>query len=165
MSVQAIVEALTKMTQLHASLLTISTSKTESLKTGDINQLQELLSQERKHVQAINQLEKKRMDMINSWSEARQLDPTAMTVSVMLENHLDGSEKESLEQITTTLAETIVQLKQQEQLNKELTQQSLQFIQLSMDMIAPTIKSINYGNKQDKQADQLTKRSVFDSKA
>ncbi|MDL4839217.1 flagellar protein FlgN [Aquibacillus rhizosphaerae] len=165
MSVQPIVEILTNMTQLHESLLTISKSKTDALKKGNMELLQDLLVQERKHAKAINQLEEKRIEMIGVWSEAQGLDATTTTVSVMLDNHLQGSEKDSLEKVTTKLAQMLVQLKQQEQLNKDLTKQSLQFIQLSLDMIAPTIKNINYGNQAQKRADQGTKRSVFDSKA
>ncbi|MRH41969.1 flagellar protein FlgN [Aquibacillus halophilus] len=165
MSIQSIVEVLTTMTQLHDSLFTVSKNKTEALKQGNMEQLQDLLVQERKHVKAINQLEVKRIEMINKWSESQGLDNDSITVSVMLDNYLQGVEKESLEKVTTVLAETLLQLKQQEELNKQLTQQSLQFIQLSMDMIAPTIKNINYGNKTENRADQITKRSVFDSKA
>ncbi|MBM7570247.1 flagellar protein FlgN [Aquibacillus albus] len=162
MSVKPIVEALDKLTQLHQSLLKLSKDKTESLKKGSIDQLQALLVQERKHVQAINQLEEKRMKLVENWAITNQLDPAAINVSSMLEILKQDSDKELLKNATTQLAEIMVELKQQEKLNQELTQQSLQFVQLTMDMISPTLRNMNYGNSAKQQSNN---RSVFDSKA
>lgn len=52
-------------------------------------------------------------------------------------------------------------LKQQEALNAELIQQSMQFIHLSLNTLEPSIQSMNYGN----QRQEAPKRSLFDSKA
>ncbi|MCT2537251.1 flagellar protein FlgN [Aquibacillus koreensis] len=165
MSVQTIVDTLSNMNKLHVSLLEVSKKKTETLKTGDIAGFQDLLAQERKHVKAINQMEANRLSLIEDWSRNQGLDPSSTTVSVMLEV-LEGSDKQNVEQATVQLAETLVELKNQEQLNKELIEQSLQFIQLSMDMISPTIKNINYSNKSIKQDQPASaSRSLFDSKA
>ncbi|CQR46396.1 FlgN protein [Paraliobacillus sp. PM-2] len=160
MLLQTIQRTLEQLVQLHQSLHAVSVQKTEALKAGEIDQLQELLKKEKKHINAINQTEQQRMEQTNKWAIANGLADEPITVTTMLE-HLHGTEDgQSLEQITTTLTETLVKLKQQEALNQQLTQQSLQFVQLSMDMIAPTINTFNYGNKQ-----QASNRSVFDSKA
>ena len=146
MSMQPIITSLQQLLELHQSLLSISENKTEVLKKGDLEGLQQLLKTERKHVQAIKKIE-------------------AQNVTALLELIDNDAEKKALEAVTTTLAEVLVELKQQEQLNQQLTQQSLQFVQLSMNMIAPTIQSINYSNKNKSTTDNTTKRSVFDSKA
>lgn len=160
MSLQAIQRPLEQLVQLHQSLYALSVQKTEVLKTGDINQLQELMKKEKKHMKAINETEQNRIEQTAKWAQANELPEESVTVTTMLEHLQDTEAGQTLEQITTTLTETLVKLKQQEQLNLQLTQQSLQFVQLSMDMIAPTIDTFNYGEKQ-----QTNKRSVFDSKA
>ncbi|WP_186580797.1 flagellar protein FlgN [Aquibacillus kalidii] len=165
MSVQSIIDTLQKIAQLHQSLLNISEMKTDVLKKGDTDELQKLLKQEQKHAQAINQLENARLGLVEKWGREKGIDSSSLTVSEMLDNHLEGPEKRDLEDVTVQLAEVLVKLKQQEDLNQQLTQQSLQFIQLSMDMINPGIKNINYGVKHTKQASQTSNRSVFDSKA
>ncbi len=165
MSVQTIVSFLEKLTQLHESLLEISHLKTEKLKDGEIDNLQELIKQEQKHVQAINQVELKRIGAVEAWAKSHQLNPNETTVSMMIESYVEGTEKDKLEKVTLKLAEVLVTLRAQEELNRQLTEQSLQFVRFSIDMIQPSIKNINYGNTKKSATDQSTNRSVFDSKA
>ncbi len=160
MPLQSIIQSLEQLTQLHQRLYSLSVQKTEILKKGDMDELQNLLKQEKKTAKAINQIEAGRLEQTTTWAKEHVLAQEKVTVTTMLE-YLQGTESgQALEQATTQLAEKLVALKQQETLNQELTQQSLQFVQLSLDMIAPTIDSFNYGNIQ-----QPSKRSVFDSKA
>jgi len=162
---QPIITSLQQLLELHQSLLSISVNKTEILKKGDLEALQQLLKTETKHVQAINKIEQQRIEQVTSWMALNKIDLEAQNVTELLEVIDNDAEKKAFEAITTKLAEVLVELKQQEQLNQQLTQQSLQFVQLSMNMIAPTIQSINYSNKNKSSADNATKRSVFDSKA
>ncbi|WP_117148967.1 MULTISPECIES: flagellar protein FlgN [Paraliobacillus] len=165
MSMQEINASLQQLLELHQSLYSISKSKTDVLKDGDTDELQQLLKKEKKHVQAVNQIEKRRLEQVSAWATSNQLDLEEPNVTSLLEVVEDTTEKQQLEDITTQLAEVLVNLKQQEQLNQQLTHQSLQFVQLSMNMIAPTIQSFNYGNQNKLNSDKETKRSVFDSKA
>ncbi|MFB1049915.1 flagellar protein FlgN [Paraliobacillus sp. JSM ZJ581] len=160
MPLQTIQHTLANLVQLHLSLYALSVQKTEALKTGDIEQLQELLKNEKKHVKAINETEQQRVEQTKEWARVNEFSEELVTVTTMLEHLEDEEASQKLEQTTTALTETLVKLKQQEALNQQLTQQSLQFVQLSMDMIVPTIDTFNYGERQ-----QTNKRSVFDSKA
>lgn len=160
MPIQQVIELLKQLQQLHQNLLVNSIDKTNALKKGDVTNLQQFVKQERKYIQAINQIEQQRIRYTTDWANANQLDSETMTVTGILNALKNEDIKTELEHITTSLAESLLQLKQQEALNKELTQQSLQFIQLSMDMIAPTIENFNYGKSK-----QTNKRSIFDSKA
>lgn len=75
----------------------------------------------------------------------------------------DGTEKTEFEKVMSALIDAIVELREVEQLNKELMEQSMQLVQLSLDMLQPSINRMNYDGKQNIQ--ESTKRSVFDSKA
>lgn len=87
-------------------------------------------------------------------------DRTITTLLKLIHNETD---QKQLEEKLTKLTKTIVNLKHQEQLNNQLIQQSLQFIQMSLGMINPTIQNMNYGKG---QSDKETRnRSMFDSKA
>ncbi|WP_079710761.1 flagellar protein FlgN [Paraliobacillus ryukyuensis] len=160
MAIEHVIDSLKQLQQLHQNLLAISKDKTEVLKKGDIDGLQALLKQERKYVKAINQVEQARIDATKDWANAQGLDPEEATATDMLKHMQDTETKNTLEELTTALANHLLELKQQEALNQQLTQQSLQFVQLSLDMISPTIENFNYGKQQ-----QTNKRSVFDSKA
>lgn len=162
MTVKPIIQAMTQMKQLHESLLALSQKKTDALKSNDTTALQKLLATERKHVQAINKVEKQRMTVVNQWYEAQGLTTTEPTISEMLEN-LEGNEQEDLQAAYNELIIVLADLKQQERLNAELTKQSLQFVNLSLDMLQPSLDSVNYGGKEEQTT--KPKRSVFDSKA
>ena len=71
-------------------------------------------------------------------------------------------DKKQLEASAVKLTEALIALKQQEQLNIALIQQSMQFVQLSLDLLSPSLTNMNYGKE---QKDQPINRSVFDSKA
>ncbi|SDK03863.1 flagellar protein FlgN [Sediminibacillus albus] len=165
MSVQPIVESLESITKLHESLLSLSIEKTECLKAGDTEKLQALLLKERKHVQAINQMEEKRQQIVQIWSESNNVPTDKATVTGMLERMEDPQDKLDLESHFLKLTNVLVELKQQEKLNQELTKQSLQFIEISIDMMDPSLKNMNYGNTSQAKSQQTNKRSLFDSKA
>lgn len=162
MPIQAIIQSLEKLVTLHRSLINISNQKTEVVKEGSVEKLQALLVQERRHVQALEQVEKKRQNEVEKWFIQEQLSGEDRTITAMLDHISDEATGTAMAQITTSLTEIITALKQQEQLNQALIQQSMKFVELSLDMMNPSIKNINYGNKQPNES---TNRSLFDSKA
>ena len=165
MPINAILSALEGLVQLHESLLQLSIKKTEQLKKGKIDELQDILTSEQKHIQAIDKLEAQRLKAVDEWAEQVQLgESDEKNVTFILAHLSDQTERHELEKLSTQLAETLVELKAQEGLNQELTQQSLQFVQMNLAMLSPTIEQMNYGNKSN-QNDPVSKRSVFDSKA
>lgn len=164
MSIERILSALERLVQLHDSLLQLSLTKTDLLKKGDIEGVQNILKTEQKHIQAVNKLEKERLTAVDKWAEQYQLSDDEKVVTEILKKVSDDGERKQLEELSTELAEKLVELKAQEALNHELTNQSLQFVQMNLDLLSPTIEQVNYGNAKS-QNDPQSKRSVFDSKA
>ncbi|MFD1038885.1 flagellar protein FlgN [Virgibacillus byunsanensis] len=162
MSVFKIIKSLHKLVDMHKTLIDISGQKTEIIKEGSVDKLQTLLIKERKHVKAIEQIEKLRQTEVKEWFTQQGSKEDPPTITRMLAIISDDEQQKELEAMTVSLTEAITQLKQQEELNQALIQQSMQFVQLSLDMINPSIKSMNYGNKKETES---IKRSVFDSKA
>lgn len=162
MSVQPIIEAMSKLCTMHESLLIISRQKSEYLKEGNVTALQQLLPKENQHVRAIEKLEKNRIQLTNEWFERYAGPETEQTITSMLEYMDDEKERAELKAVYEKLVIILADLKQQEQLNEELTRQSLQFVELSLNMLQPSAKSINYGKGKDSGD---SSRSIFDSKA
>ncbi|UOR11670.1 flagellar protein FlgN [Halobacillus amylolyticus] len=160
-NIDSIIDQMERLRQLHDSLLALSSKKTEALKSNDTEALQGILAQERKHVQAINGLEKKRMAVVAEWAVASGFMNEAPTVSEILAA-VEGVERERLQEAYDSFIIVLADLKQQEVLNAELTKQSLQFINVSLDLLQPSLNQMNYG-KPAGTVEQ--KRSVFDSKA
>lgn len=164
MSIQPIFESLEKLTQIHESLLDCSKEKTEVIKEGSAEKLQILLAKEHKLIRLLEQTEQKRQEHVDCWFEQQQVPESEdRTITHMLEilNESESDATEKLESLAIALTEVITKLKQQEQLNQALIEQSMKFIQMSLNILNPTIDNYNYGQSETKTVD----RSVFDSRA
>lgn len=161
MSMEAIFGALEKLVELHRSLHHLSFKKTTLLKEDAIEDLQNLLAQERKITQRVERTEKSRLRAVCDWLEATHLEDVG-TISEMLQHMTDESDRQRLAHLSTVLTEVMTELKRNEDLNQALLQQSLQFVKLSLDVMAPTLKNMNYGNQ---TAAFSNNRPLFDSKA
>ena len=116
-----------------------------------------------KHVQAIEQLESKRMNLTDEFFE-KEAPESERTISQLIELVKDEEERKQLQHIFEKLIFVLADLKQQEKLNQDLTQQSLQFIDLSLELLQPHLnKNLNYGQGSGQQTKRQS--SVFDSKA
>lgn len=162
MSLETIGKSLQKLVQLHESLLVVSEQKTTAIKADDIEKLQPLLVKERKLVQALEQEETNRQKEVKYWFDEHNLRSENQTITTLLELIKDKEQQAWISDITAQLTLVVTNLKRQEQLNHALVQQSLQFVELSLNMMNPSINNLNYGTK--KAADS-EKRSVFDSQA
>lgn len=162
MSMTAINESLQELISIHEELLHIFKRKTNIVKEGSLEKFQALLLEEQKYIKIVEKAEEKRQQAVEKWYKDRNLPPNKATITNMLDILTDETAQQQLEQLTIQLTNSITRLKEQEQLNQALIKQSMQFVQLSLDMLNPTIKNINYGKQQGTTAG---KRSAFDSQA
>lgn len=162
MAANKVIESMVKLIEVKSHLLNLSREKTDMITIGSIDKLQALLVRERQSIQVLEQAEATRKTVTNEWLIAHQLAHEHGTITEMLTLMKDDQAKQDLEQVATQLTDIIIQLRQQEQLNQELIKQSMQFIQISLDVMNPSIKQMNYGNNKDTRAVEY---SVFDSKA
>lgn len=160
--IEKLIKSIDQLIDLHKSLLNVSLKKTACLKANQIEALRDLMTIEQKHGQALDKIEKARLKEAHVLKETLNLNEEP-TVSVLIEA-LSETEANLLEEKTTALAELMLEVKQQEDLNHQLLKQSLQFVQLQMDLLKPSIENVNYGHKKQTN-DPESKRSVFDSKA
>lgn len=164
MSIENILQTLTKLEMLHKSLLEIAYKKTEAIKTGDMDSLNQLLKDEQAHVAGISQLEQQRQLEVTDYLRAKGIAPTDNpTVALVLENTNTAEEKEQLGVARNKLLLTLETLKHQNDLNQKLTLQSLQFVNLTLDTLRPKPDQINY-SKSEVQAPSKGK-AYFDSQA
>lgn len=162
MSVQPIIQALEKLIKLHENLTDTAIEKTDLIKQGSPDKLQTLLVKEHKFVQVLEQAELKRQQAVEEWLLEQECALSEPTITAILEMLTDERDKKELEETAVKLADIVTRLKHQEQLNQALLHQSMQYVELSMDAIKPSLKHMNYGNQQTSFSPE---RSVFDSKA
>ncbi|WP_234447034.1 flagellar protein FlgN [Virgibacillus salexigens] len=163
MSIEKIKALLLTLVTLHQELIAISNQKTEAVKSGNLEKLQQVLVNERKQIRKIEKAEEGRQLVVADWFESQRLNIEPTITRLVEAINCDETRKE-LTAATNQLTEAITTLKQQEQLNMALINQSMQFIQLSMDLLNPSLSQMNYGRSETESTGSI-KRSVFDSKA
>ena len=152
-----------RLVELHEELIQLSHSKREEIKRGDLDQLSKVLIQERKQVQLISQKETERHEIVKGLFDEQQVTDQEYTMTNVLALVEDGNEREQLEKIMSKLINVIVELRDIEKLYNDLMIQSMQFVQLSLDLLQPSLSRMNYDNKKNSQAS--SDQSVFDSRA
>jgi len=164
MSIEKILQSLNKLDMLHKSLLEVAYKKTEAIKTSDMDKLNQLLKDEQAHIAGISQLEQQRQQEVTDYLRAKGIAPTDNpSVALVLENTNTSEEKELLTEARKKLLQTIKTLKNQNDLNQKMTFQSLQFVNMTLDMLRPKPDQINYSKSEVKGPSQ--NKTYFDTQA
>ncbi|HWL24559.1 MAG TPA: flagellar protein FlgN [Ureibacillus sp.] len=166
MPVQPIIETLEKLEKVHRSLLELALRKTEVVKKGDMAELDQILKNEQSHVAAIETIEKQRQVLVTDYLKSKGIDFSDIpTVADVIEAANSETEREQLEQVRERLVQVVGELKSQNDLNQKLVYQSLQFVNMTLEMVRPRETQINYSGNEVKGQNKTPKRSIFDSQA
>ena len=157
MTLQPVIVIMEKLLALHEGLLQLAVKKTDIVKSGDAKELQQLTKEESKFVKAIGQLEQERLTLTANLG-------TGATISELIEKATD-SEADKLLQLKNKLTDVIKQLQERNELNEGLLQQSLQFVQVTLNSINPEPTSVTYEGAATGKKPAAPTRSMFDSKA
>ena len=143
---------LERLLRSHEDLLSLGERKTNVLKLGDMKALDVLLKEEDLQVKKLQMLEKERL-----------LKFANVTLSDVLEQ-AESDEKENLTHLQNKLFTAYETLKSRNQLNQELLEQSLQYVNMSLSMVQPDNEPAIYRNPKGNPY-QTNSTSLFDSKA
>ncbi|MFY0741555.1 flagellar protein FlgN [Solibacillus silvestris] len=167
MSIATIVVTLEKLEKMHKSLLELALAKTEYIKQGDMEQLDQLIKNEQAHVAAINTLEQQRQAMVTDYLRAKGIALTDTPSVADVITAADNSEStEKLVSVRERLIALLNQLKMQNDLNQKLVMNSLQFINITLDAMRPhQNEQFNYSGAQIRGNAEVTKRSFNEFKA
>lgn len=163
MSAQLIIETMKKLVVLHETFHELADERTKLLTKGDISQLRALMQKEAVSLKQLQRLEQERIRLVQFFIQSKGLVTEGGTISELL-SHVSDSEKEELQSLQNNLIKLIKRLKEKNDLNQQMIQDSLRFVNLSLDVLQPEADSGNY-MRPDKEDDQPTGRSLFDSKA
>ena len=102
--------------------------------------LNQILKDEQTHIAAISKFENER----KKYTAALLPNMEKPTISDCL-NIIDEENKHILERLRTEIFETVLQIKEKNDLNQQLIYQSLQFVNLTLSLVAPQPENYNYG--------------------
>ena len=158
------VQILAQMLKIHQRLNRLAKEKTELLKQNDVENLEKLLKAEEAKVHLLEEAERKRQAAVYDFMKNHGIEHEEPTMSV-LSQYLTGKEKEQFQALHAELTEAAAELKRRNELNEQLTKQSLFFINAQLAMLSPDSQtSVTYQHPNDKKISQR-RHSIFDSKA
>ncbi|MGE8206895.1 flagellar protein FlgN [Heyndrickxia sp. NPDC080065] len=160
MSTEALIDTLDKLQKLHEKLYDLAILKTEYIKKGDMEGLQSILKDEQTFVAAIHTMEAKRLEAAKHLLGTEDDSETTLSdcIAAASEKH-----KDKLTTLQTNLVTSIEKLKNQNELNQMLTYQSLQFVNMTLDILQPIPDTMNYGRPNEQTA-QMPSIPLFNSK-
>lgn len=136
MIVQPLIDGIEHLLQLHRDLLTLAKQKKGILIQGDMTALQQLLKEEEQLVRKVQVAEKERIDKGQEVAEKLAIPLQDLTLSKLLDMAKGNPLLQArLQQIDKEFPTIVQHLQQQNQQNGQLIEQSLQFIEQTLDLI------------------------------
>jgi flagellar biosynthesis/type III secretory pathway chaperone len=165
MAFRDILQVMTDLIELHSSLIAIAERKTEILKRNEVDQLMQIVQQENKLVRQIGELDRQRIDATGRFLIEKCYAPNPrITVSDLVKIIFKSEEKKQLLDLQQQLMTTMRTLRDLNQLNQQLIEHSLAFIDYSIDLISGAPEDeIFYHNPNQSYASK--RQGLFDTKA
>ena len=158
MTVQLIVEKMDGLTKAHLDLLKLSKEKTEAIKQSNLKPFAVIVAKEQKLIQLIDGLEEERGELVRTY-----LGGSEGTLADCLEK-ASSYDRKMLSDYGKRLLGLVEELRGQNELNRQLIQQSLQFINMNMALLLPEEDTYTY-ERPEQAGESRQSRSLFDSKA
>jgi len=136
MSIQALREELEQLISLHDSLIELSEAKTRVLIENNLEELNRIVHKEAGLIRQVTECEQRRMEAIDRFLISKGFRPTpAITVSEIIRLIFRMEEKEAVSHLQQELARRLDKLKRLNEQNRQLTRQSLDYLNLSLDLL------------------------------
>lgn len=166
MSVYQIISTLKELNEVHVQLLEIGKEKQQAIIKNDSLVLTTLMTKENRLLKKMDNIEVQRGEAVTSFlSEKGIRSQLNLTVSEISRLVFDPDEKRELLEIRDLLIDNIMQLKKQNEHTKELLEQSLHFIDFSLNLIFGVDEDMIYRKPTDQQLTLTNRNNYFDTKA
>ncbi len=165
--IEELIKVLEETTGCYKDLKVVANNKKDVIIKGDVPSLQTLTDKEQGVAGRLLRLEKKRQELIEDVCLVTNKDPKTMTISALIEM-LSGQDKEQskLEEVSTKMLEVIEDVKRVNDINKSLINESLEYVNFTMNAIqsANTMPQGNAYQSKGNIYDNGTGNNFFDAK-
>lgn len=159
MQIEMIEASLSDLLSLHENLLELSLEKKAVLIKGNTDLLRAITGKEQKLIKAIQKKDHELQSNCNGFLGNEQ----KQTLNDVLQK-VDNQAKAALIDIKQKLETVLGLIRTQNDTNQQLIKQSLQFIEVSIDLLKPDIDTYNYNRSDSKYPYEKEGYSIFESK-
>jgi flagellar biosynthesis/type III secretory pathway chaperone len=165
MTIQNIAEIMGQLIEAHETYLAYGQEKTPVLVQGNIDQLIAITNKESKIAKQIVELDKQRVQAINEYLLARGYRPDPkITIGDLIKIVFKAEEKKLLMDAQMSLFTILMKVKDLNEANARLIEQSLAFIDYSLDILTgESDMEVTYQNPQQQKSAQ--RFSTFEGRA
>lgn len=137
MSIQEVTQKLDELNDMHDQLWVLAEQKRQVLIDNNVDELSRIVNRESRLLKQVGEMEQQRIDFMGRFLQEIGHKPSpAMTVSELAKLVYKAEEKKRLLGAQGKLLNTIGKLREINSLNRQLTEQSLAFIEYSLDLVA-----------------------------
>ncbi|ARF68468.1 hypothetical protein B7C51_12590 [Paenibacillus larvae subsp. pulvifaciens] len=167
MSIEKMVHVMEGLIRLHRELLVLAREKTPVIVNNQVEKLNLIVHKENKLLREMNELNQERIQATGEYLLARGYRPDPkVTIRDLSRLIFKAEEKKELMELQEELMGLIEELRPINELNQKLIEQSLAFINYSLDLFiqTPEVEAV-YRNPQEASTSGVTCLGRFDSKA
>ncbi len=165
MSAEAVIHILAEAVEVHQELNQVAETKTELIKQNKVAALDSLIRKESKLVHKLQIVEKQREQQVHAFFQWIGGEREHATISEMV-GYVSTKERELLSELQYALLDEIYKLRKSNELNQSLIAESLQFVNLSLDLLNPGVEELQYRRPEEREESNSRRNpAIFDSKA
>lgn len=146
MLISKLTDVLQKECEIYQDLLKIAGNKTDILIQGKVDELRTMTEVEQTLVMKVGKLEITRGELTEQIATQMGVEDKDITISEIIK-HISGDAKKELKACTQEIVKVIKQLNDISQSNQQLINQSLDYINLSINLISNTHEGNTYSDK------------------
>jgi flagellar biosynthesis/type III secretory pathway chaperone len=166
--IQHIIDVLQQLVQRHEMLLILEERKQHVLIEGSANELVPILHEESKLIKQMTELESIRATAVEEFARLQGFGDDSLSMSDLVKLVTNHELKGFLTRYSEQLLDLVRQLRVQNEHNQKLIEQSLSYIQFSLDLMTEVPeRHVTYGkpDASSQQGPATSGRSFFDRKA
>ncbi|MFA5525123.1 MAG: flagellar protein FlgN [Tissierellales bacterium] len=150
--------------KLYKEMLQITTQKTDIITSGKINDLDSITHLENSMILNLGKLEERREKVLNNIEKHLGAEEKLTIADILSQvNDSDGI-RQKIEGVANMMSQVLDELKEKNDLNGLLIKDTLEYIELNINLLTNVSERGIYNNKVQKE-NTAQKISLFDSKA
>lgn len=152
----------------HRQLLELGKQKKSALIKGDLDRLSGVIQEESRVIREISQLESERQKEVSRFLDQKNIHVDSITMSDIIDMVDDERQKNMLRTVQEELYGVMAELRELNQLNRELIEQSLDYVNYSLELMTEEDPSVTYHKPDQGDARKGKGKpggSIFDTKA
>lgn len=166
MSFEAVLQTMSELNDVHLTLLELAEQKKHALIHNQVEQLTQIVTKENKLLKRIGELDQQRVEAIGNFLIEKGYKPNPrVTVSDLTKIIFNAEEKRTLVDSQKQLLATIRKLREYNELNQQMIEQSLAFINYSIDIMSGSDGDELIYSNPNQTSSGSGRKGLFDAKA